>query len=382
VPEPTAHHAGPNRALLGQPGSRNRLATPALVLDLDRLEANIASLARHAKARGYAVRPVTKIHKSVEIARLQMAAGAIGQCCSTLAEAEAMVDAGIAGVMLFTPVVSPAKVERLAALNARAEGLLVAVDDPANVDALAAAARRAGKPLALLVDFEIGGRRTGLANPDAAIALARRIAKDDALRFAGVQAYDGSFQNTPDYAKRKDRAMAPLGPLRDLRVRLAAEGLAPAIVSGGGTGTHDFAHADFTEIQAGTYIFLDVNYLGVRLRGDEPAPFAPALFVRSSVISTAQPSFVVTDAGIKELASATLDPVIVAGAPAGSTYRAVGDDMGRVDLPQGGTRPKLGDAIEVITPHCYATLNLYSVYHCVRGDTLVDIWPIVARDNW
>jgi D-serine deaminase-like pyridoxal phosphate-dependent protein len=371
----------PNQDLVGVAGSRARLETPALVLDLVRLEANIASLAAHARRHGYALRPVTKIHKSPEIARRQIAAGAIGQCCATLAEAEAMVAADIPGVLLFTSVVSPAKVARIAALNARAEGLLVAVDEPANVDALASAARAAGKRLGLLVDVEIGGGRTGLAEPEAVLALARRIAADEALDYAGLQAYDGSFQNTVDYDERKHRAQAPLGALRDLRRRLAAEGLEPAIVSGGGTGTHDFAWEDFTEVQAGSYVFLDVNYRNARLRRDEPSPFQVALTVRTTVVSTAQPGFVVTDAGIKELASGSLAPAVASGAPAESRYSLVGDDMGRIDVADPAKRPRLGDAVEVVTPHCYATLNLYGVYHCVRGDTLVDIWPIVAREN-
>ncbi|MSP82117.1 MAG: DSD1 family PLP-dependent enzyme [Alphaproteobacteria bacterium] len=372
---------GPNQGLIGAKGSRIRLETPALVLDLDKLEHNIASLARHAKDHRYALRPVAKIHKSVEIARMQMAAGAIGQCCATLAEAEAMVAAEIPGVLLFTSVVSPAKVARVAALNARADGLLVAVDDAGNVDALAAAARKTGNRLKLLVDVEIGGGRTGLTGPDAIIALARRIAAADALEYAGLQAYDGSFQNTVDYDERRARAKAPLGALTALRQRLAAEGLAPAIVSGGGTGTHDFAGEDFTEVQAGTYIFLDVNYLDARLRRDDPSPFKPALFVRTAVISTAQPEFVVTDGGLKEFASVSLDPLIPSGPLAGAPYSLVGDDMGRIDIADPARRPRVGDAVECIPPHCYATLNLYSRYHCVRGDTLVAIWPIVARDN-
>ena len=180
---------GPNESLIGQQDSRSALSTPALVLDLDRLERNIAYLADYLGKAGHGVRPVAKIHKSVEVAKRQIGAGALGQCCATLAEAEIMADAGIPGVLLFSQVVTEPKIARLAALNARADGLLVAVDDAAVVDRLAAAALAAGKSLRMLVDFEVGGRRTGLVAVDDALALARHIAGTEGAVYAGVQGY-------------------------------------------------------------------------------------------------------------------------------------------------------------------------------------------------
>jgi 3-hydroxy-D-aspartate aldolase len=172
---------GPNEHLIGKPGSRHQLGTPALVLDLDRLDANIASMAAHAKANGYALRPPAKIHKSVEIARRQVAAGAVGLCCATLAEAEVMVAGGIPGVMLFSSVVTGPKLERLANLNQRADDLVVVVDGFDNVDQLGAAARRSGRRLRLMVDFEVGGGRTGVADEPQAVALARHICETEGL---------------------------------------------------------------------------------------------------------------------------------------------------------------------------------------------------------
>ena len=192
---------GPNESLIGQQGSRTALSTPALVLDLDRLERNIAYLADYLGEAGHGVRPVAKIHKSVEIAKRQIEAGALGQCCATLAEAEVMVDAGIPGVLLFSQVVTEPKIERLAQLNARADGLLVAVDDAAVVDRLAAAAQAAGKPLRMLVDFEVGGRRTGLVSVEDAVALARHIAETEGAVYAGIQGYNGSFQREHDFRR-------------------------------------------------------------------------------------------------------------------------------------------------------------------------------------
>ena len=375
---------GPNRSLIGVTGGRRRLSTPALLIDLDALERNISVMAEQLAAAGHALRPVAKIHKSVEIARRQIAAGALGVCCATLAEAEAMVDGGIPGVLLFSSVVGAAKIQRLAELNARADGFMVAIDDPDNALQLADAAARSGKRLKVLIDFEIGGRRTGLAASDAACALARRTADNDWLEYVGVQGYNGNDQRLPDYAERARRQAASVAPLRALCERLAAIGLKPGIVSGGGTGTYaiDPEQGVFTESQAGSYVFMDVNYGATALRHDAPMPFLTALFVRTSVISVAQPGFVITDAGIKEIAAAEFPPRIAHGAPAGASYDLVGDDLGRINFASAADRMQLGDAVECITPKCYATLNLYRVYHCVRGDTLVDIWPIDARANW
>jgi D-serine deaminase-like pyridoxal phosphate-dependent protein len=376
---------GPNEHLIGQPGSRHELGTPSLVLDLDVFDANVASLAAHAAAHSYDVRAVAKIHKTVEISRAQIAAGGIGVCCATLREAEVMADGGIPGVMLFTSVVTAPKLARLAELNARADGLLVCVDDEANVAQLEEAARASGRPLGLLVDLEVGGGRTGLAGEDAAVALAGRIAASDAVEYAGVQGYVGNHQNTVDYDVRRRLSRELLAPLCSLVERLHREHLAPRIVSGAGTGTHDFDHelGVLTEVQGGTYALMDVNYRDAVLRRDDPHPFGAALAVRATVISTAQKGFAIADAGIKELDSifGIEHPGILRGAPAGAVYRLVGDDMGRIDLAEGGSL-SVGDVVELQPPHCYQTLAMYRLIHCVRGDELVDIWTVDARDQW
>jgi 3-hydroxy-D-aspartate aldolase len=377
---------GPNERLIGKPGSRHELGTPALVLDLDRLDANIASMAAHAKANGYGLRPPAKIHKSVEIARRQIAAGAVGLCCATLAEAEVMVAGGIPGVMLFSSVVTGPKLERLANLNQRTDDLVVVVDEVDNVKQLAAAARRSGQRLRLMVDFEVGGGRTGVADESQAVALARHISATEGLEYVGVQAYVGKHQKIVDYDERQKASRRDLAPLAHLVERLASENLRPRIVSGGGTGTHDIdpALGVFTEIQAGTYVFMDVKYRDVVLRRHEPHPFQPSLTVRATVISAAQPGFVVTDAGAKEVDGffGVLAPQVYEGAPQGARYSIVGDDMGRVDFTSPTDRLEVGDVVTVLPPHCYQTVILHSVYHCVRGDELVDIWPIDALPSW
>lgn len=377
---------GPNERLIGRPGSRHQLGTPALVLDLDVMEANIASLAEHARAHDYRVRPVAKIHKSAEITRRQVEAGGLGPCCSTIAEAEAMADGGFGDIMLFTSVVAPPKLERLAALNARTGDVLVAADHAANVRQLGEAARRSGNPLRVLVDVEVGAGRTGLAGPEEAVELARLIADAPGLEYAGVQGYNGVHMNMADFAARREAGLKILRPLEEAVERLRGAGLEPGIVSGGGTGTHDIDHEPglLTEVQAGTYVFMDVNYRRVEMRRDDPHPFGHALLVRSTVISDAQPGFVITDAGIKETdAIFGIDaPEIFSGAPPGAVYSLVGDDMGRITFADPAQRMAVGEAVELIPPHCYQTAVLYRFYHVVSGDRLVDIWPVDAYDNW
>jgi len=384
--QPRLASRGPNEYLIGVPGSRHKLGTPALILDLDRLDANIASMAAFAKAHGYALRPPAKIHKSVEIARLQIAAGAIGQCCATIAEAEAMVKGGIPGVMLFSPVVAEPKLDRLSAMNATVDDLIVVTDSLENIAQLKAAAKRSGRVLKVMIDFEVGGGRTGVVDESQAVALALRVEQTEGLQYVGVQGYVGNHQAIANYDERRIASHNYLAPLVHLVERLSAEGLKPPIVSGGGTGTHeiDADLAVFTEIQTGTYIFMDAYYRRAVLRRNDPHPFQPSLFVRTSVISAAQPGFVITDAGGKEVDGTfgVLAPEIYDGAPPDALYSIVGDDMGRVDFAMEGQQLPVGAVLNVLPPHCYQTLILHPAYHCVRGDDLVDIWPIDALENW
>jgi len=377
---------GPNERLIGVPGSRHMLGTPSLVLDLDVMEANIASMADHASAHGYLVRPVAKIHKSTDIARLQVAAGGLGPCCATLAESEAMVDAGMSGVMLFTSVVTEPKLQRLSELNSRAEDFVVVVDDTSNVLQLSEAARRSGKSLQLMVDIVVGTGRTGIASVDDAVKMARFIEDTDHLEFVGLQGYAGGRMGEDDYNVRRSMYAEKIQPLIDVVERLHEENLPPRMVSGGSTGSHDYdpEFGVLTEVQAGTYVFMDMNYENCVLRRDDPHPFGHSLFVRTTVISNARPGFVVTDAGLKEISNlpSIESAKIMSGAPVGSTYSLTGDDMGRIDFPSVEERMSIGNVVELMPPHCYQTAIMYLYYHVVRGDKLVDIWPVDAFANW
>jgi D-serine deaminase-like pyridoxal phosphate-dependent protein len=371
---------GPNAHLIGQAGSRAQLCTPALLLDLDAFQSNVATMAAFCHERGVALRPHAKTHKSVEIARKQLEADAVGICCATIGEAERLTDGGIGNLLITSPIVTRPKLERLAALHERAAGLMVVADQVAAVDALARIAALAERALTVLVDLGVGRKRTGCTSTAAALAVARRIARSNSLAFGGVQAYAGHLQHIAEVAERRRQGAAEDVMVSEVLDRLAADRIPVPRVSGAGTGTHAIAAGGlFTELQCGSYIFLDVDYARVALRDDQPRPFAPALFVRTAVISANAESHVTTDAGLKAFATDGPRPLILRGAPEGAEYFFFGDEHGRVELADAPRHLPVGSVLECLTPHCDPTVNLYNVYHVVQGDTLVDIWPIDAR---
>jgi D-serine deaminase-like pyridoxal phosphate-dependent protein len=371
------HAATLHQHLIGRQGSRRDLNTPALVLDLEALERNIAAMAANAAAAGTALRPHAKTHKSVEIARRQIGAGALGVCCAKLGEAEALADGGVENILITSPVVGNAGVERLAALAGRCQGLMAVVDHPDAAAALAAS----GAPLKLLVDIDPGIHRTGVASAEAAVALARQVADAPNLTFAGVQFYCGAQQHIEDFAGRREAIAERTDYLKGVIATLAAAGLTPAIVTGGGTGSHaiDLALGVFTELQVGSYVFMDRQYAECDLAGDGGAAFETALMVDTRVISANHAFLSTLDAGFKAFATDGGAPALVAGAPEGSAYHFMGDEQGCVVPPAGEAPPALGEIVTFAVPHCDPTVNLYEAYHVVRGDTLVDIWPVQGR---
>ncbi len=377
---------GPNEALIGTPGSRTQLDTPALCIDLDALERNIAAMAAFCRDKRIALRPHAKTHKSVRIAARQIAAGAVGICCATVGEAEVMVAGGMKGVLVTSPQVTPPKIARVIALNLAAEaGFAVVADDPRNVADLDAAASASGKALDVFVDFSAGHHRTGAATETEAIALAQMIEAAEGLRLAGLQAYAGNLQHIGDRAARQDRARRQHAVIARLVAKLRAAGLAVPVITGAGTGTHDI-DADgsvFTELQAGSYIFMDVEYAQALRDGRNALPFEMSLFVQTAVVSVESAKvpggYVTTDAGLKCFATDGPKPEVLPGGPPGATYDYAGDEHGRLFFPPAGSVPALGQRIELATPHCDPTVNLHDFYHIVRGDALVDIWPVDAR---
>ena len=372
---------GPNTPLIGQPGSRLNLQTPALILDLDALERNIARMARTGRQLGVLLRPHAKTHKSIHIARMQIDAGAVGVCTATLGEAEVMVRGGITNVLITTPVVGPGKIARFLDLNRMTAGLMVVVDDAGNVDALAEAALVVGQTLRLLVALDVGNQRIGTPDPERGLALARQIDRAEKLEFAGVHAYAGILQHIREYEERCTLAETVNAGIVALKRLLVEAGLEPAIVTGAGTGTHeiDAVSGVFTELQVGSYVFTDVEYNAVALCRETGRPFEPSLFVQTMVVSANHKGFVTTDAGTKRFATGVALPQVVSGAPLTCLYSFRGDEHGKLVFEDPGLGLPLGARVELLTPHCDPTVNLYDVYHVVRGDTLVDIWPVDAR---
>jgi len=372
-----------NQGLIGKPGSRGSMATPALVLDLSALAANIASMATHCGRHGLALRPHAKTHKCAEIARAQLAAGAVGICCAKLGEAEVLGAEGIGNILLTSPVVTAFAVERLMALNARMPDLIVAVDNPENATVLANAAEAAGKPLQVVMDLDVGLHRTGIRPGDAAHALARQIEESPHLLFKGLQAYAGHLMHIEAYEERREKSLAVMKMLGDMRDRLAKDGIGCDILTGGGTGTFDIdvEAGVLTELQGGSYIFMDKQYNDVEGPDGTSlgARFQTSLFVQMSVVSNNTPKLATTDAGFKSFSTDAEPPVLSSGAPDGAKYFFFGDEQGGILLSSENEKLALGTVLTAVTPHCDPTVNLYDCYHVVDGDTLVAIWPIEAR---
>jgi 3-hydroxy-D-aspartate aldolase len=370
-----------NADLIDVPNGRTKLATPALVVDLDALEHNIAAMAAHAKKAGIALRPHAKTHKCAQIARRQIAAGALGICCAKLGEAEALADAGIGAILITSPVVTERGIARLVALNARIPDLMAVCDNAVVARAIADAAAGGGKRLKLLIDIDPGMSRTGIASGDGAVALVKQVAQSNALEYGGLQCYAGNVQHLEEPNERRTKSLEAMAMLGDLRDRLAKEDLAPKIISGGGTGTFDIdpaAHV-LSELQVGSYVFMDKQYNDVWTKPGERVPFETSLFVQTTVISANRDGLATTDAGFKSFATDAGNPVIARGAPQGASYFFFGDEQGGViyDFAKGKLVP--GDGIACVVPHCDPTVNLYDCIHAVRGDTLSFIWPIEAR---
>ena len=356
------------------PFPRSELPTPALVVDRGALERNIARMAAFAAARGVALRPHAKTHKCAEVGRLQIAAGAAGLCCAKLGEAEALAAQGLTNLHLTSPVVAPGAIARLAALNARSEGLSVVADHPANVRKLDAAC--AGRKLAVFVDVDPGVHRTGVASPEAAVALADGIAGSANLRLAGVQFYCGTQQHFQSFAERRAAIVERTDYLRIVLDALRAAGHAIRVVTGGGTGTCliDAELGVLTELQAGSYLFLDREYGECELSPGDAPVFEPALFVDSTVISANHPGMVTVDAGLKALSTDAGPPVVTGG----GRYAFMGDEHGAV-FAEGGSLPGLGDRVTLQPGHCDPTVNLHDRYHVVDGEMVVAIWLVTAR---
>jgi len=408
--DPAGLPALPPIAEPGQPWQA--IDTPALVLELDAFERNLQRMQQAADRAGVALRPHAKAHKCPDIALAQMTRGAVGICCQKVSEALPFLRAGVADIHISNEIAGPAKAMLLARM-ARHARISVCVDAVVQVRALAEAAEREQSGLTVLVELDIGQGRCGVADADAALRLAERIAAQPRLSFGGLQAYHGGIQHVRDHAARREAAARAAERAGAVAARLAAAGAPCQVVTGGGSGSVEFdlASGVFTEIQPGSYVFMDGDY-GSNARGDDGAAealrFEHSLFIATTVMSTAAQGQVVVDAGLKSMAVDSGLPWVwernggerngvdhngadrSGGERNGGmrstrlAYVAANDEHGIVrPVPAVGGEmpalPQLGEPLWLVPGHCDPTLNLYDTLVGVRDGKVESLWPISAR---
>lgn len=351
---------------IGRP--RAELVTPALVLDLPAAKRNISRMSDRIRELPADIRPHIKVHKSPELARLQVEAGAIGLSTATVWEAIVLVRSGLDHILVVNTIAGPQKIRALAEL-ARDADVMVAVDDPANIDALAAAAQAAGSRLGVLVEVDTGMDRCGADTLEEAVDLARRVAGSRGLHLLGVTGYEGHCSLTPDHDQRLAKEGTAMRFLIEVADALERDGLACPIRSAGGTATWDWtaAYPGITEIQAGTYAVMD-NFHGRMVGG-----FEYSLTVQATVISR-RPDRVIVDAGGKSMAAGDLATIVGHPLP---PFR-FDEEHGIFDAT-GGSTLKVGDVVQLVPGYSPSTVNWYDAYHVIEDEVVVDIWPVIPR---
>jgi D-serine deaminase-like pyridoxal phosphate-dependent protein len=350
--------------------------TPSLVLDLDVFEANLQVMQDWADRCKVALRPHAKAHKCPEVALRQAALGARGICVQKVSEALPFVAAGIRDIHVSNEVVGDAKLRLLAALSRQAR-MSVCADHASNVAELSRAVSAQGGRIDVLVELDVGQGRCGVASPTAALELARRIESLPGLRFAGLQAYHGSLQHKRGHSERANACREAAARARECARVLGEHGYACPIITGSGTGTVEFDAPGkvYTELQAGTYPFMDADYGDNEWAG--PLAFRNSLFLLSSVMSTPSADRVVLDAGLKSTTVECGLPRVHARPDL--IYSAANDEHGVVRVAAGTAAPVLGEKLLLVPSHCDPTFNLHDTLVAVRGGVVEGLWPIAAR---
>jgi 3-hydroxy-D-aspartate aldolase len=357
------------------------IPTPALLLDLDRFERNLQRMAAHVRGAGKKLRPHAKTHKCPEIAHRQVAAGAAGVCVAKVSEAEVMATAGVRNLLITTEAVGPEKIGRLLGVVARQPETMVVVDHPDNVRELGHAAAGAGLVLNVLVDVDVGARRTGIPPGEPAVELAREVLAQPALNLRGLQGYAGQCAHVTGWDRRRRASRRSMGPLMKTRELFEKRGLPVEIVTGGSSGTFDIDSelTGLTELQCGSYCVMDLDYRRIGAKGSpEYREFEMALSVLTTAVSIPAADRVVVDAGFK--AFSTDRPLVPEAVEwPGLEFSWAGDEHGRLTVRDPDRRPRLGDRIEFFPPHCDPTFNLYDRIYAMRADRVEGIWEIAAR---
>ena len=367
--------------ILDEPISIDQLPTPALTIDLDIFDRNIAKMQSHLNTAGLGLRCHTKMHKSPIIARKQIAAGAIGVCCATISEAEVMLAGGITKILITSPVVTDDKILRLLAMSQKSSEVEIVVDYIQGADRISELAGQMKLNIGVLVDLDPGMGRTGIEPGQKALELVRHIGEAcPNLTFNGLQMYIGNCMHVQGFEKRRDKYLHLISKGIETKELLESNGIQVPVFSGGGTGTYDIDAelGALTDLQAGSYAFMDVEYRDIGGQGTETfVDFEPSLFSLVTAISKPQERLITVDAGIKCLATDTGYPEF--RDVEGATYHFGGDEHGIIQLNNSSRQINLGDRLSVITPHCDPTVNLYDYYYPYRQGMVTEIWPISAR---
>ncbi len=352
-----------------------QIPTPALLINLDRMEENLACMSAHFQTVTASLRPHFKTHKSPVLALKQIEAGAIGMTCAKLGEAEILVDAEIPSILIANQIVDPAKVDRLGKLALKTE-LIVAADHPDNLYAYSKAAQAADGILHVLIEINVGLNRCGVEPGEAAVSLAKLARSLPGLHFAGVMGYEGHTVLIVDQAERERSTCKAMSLLTGTADMIRAEGIEIEIVSAGGTGTFDITARcpGITELQCGSYIFMDTAYNRLGL------PFLSALSLLATVISVPNVGRAIIDAGMKTISVDNGLPEIIS--PSGTRLVALHEEHGILEVDPNRAHLHIGDRVEIIPSHVCTTVNLHEAYYAMRGDQVEAVWDIPARGKF
>ena len=362
--------------------SKWELDTPALCVDLDTMDRNIATMKAKLASTGVATRPHAKTHKCPAIAKLQMATGSIGVCAAKVSEAEVLSAHGVQPILMTTSNVTAIKIRRAMQIRKANPQFIQAVDYPQNARDLSAAAKEAGVVADVVVDVAVG-TRTGVPAGAQALALAQLVDTLPNLKLRGMISYDGGAQHIKGFKARLDRTLQNYEPSVRTFEAFKRAGLSTEIFSGGGTGTYNIMTKvpGLTDVQVGSYIFMDTQYLeiGGETSGELFTDFQPSLTVVATIVNTYFPGRLTTDAGAKALTINKPDPIVIG--EKGFAYNAGSDEFGTIRYETASKAYTVGDKLELIVPHCDPVVNEYDQIYGTRKDRVEVVWDIAARGH-
>ncbi|CEK09744.1 DSD1 family PLP-dependent enzyme [Legionella hackeliae] len=359
-----------------------QLDTPCLVIDREKLHHNLKRMQQHGLQYGINIRPHCKTHKCTALAKLQLEYGAIGISAAKISEAEGLINQGIQGVLVTSPVVTPYKITRLLNCFKQAPDSLVVTDNQQNIVDLELAAANHKQVINVLIDIDPGLGRTGV-KPSLAIELAKKIEQSRWLNFKGIQCYAGNLQHIASYDERKISSLQIMEMASDVVKELRKQGIPCEILTGSGTGTYDIdiGASEVTEIQPGSYTVMDVEYaaIGSEQHKTHFHTFLHAMTLLTTVISSNRAEHVTVDAGTKSLyVDKKHFPKIISHPNLDYDWGGFGDEQGKI-TSRDGQLPGNGEVLELIVPHCDPTINLFDKFYIVSNDTVIDVWDINLR---